>query len=702
MISRLLFLSSFSYLCSAQLNYYLSTTGNDNNAGTSPSAPFLTPQRAQQQIITIKSQNNGQLPSDVNIYFAPGIYTLSSTLNITSADSGTGNYYVNWIGTNSGMYPAPFDPATSTSLSAGNILSGWTVVNSTTGVYSTVINPSEYPQSMIRQLFTSTGQRRLLSQTPVMIALSTNQSGVIAAPGQLVSPIDAYANANVVIWHNWVSTTNQIASVDPSTGILLVKGEAGDSFFNAGGNRYALQNVYDYNLLQPGSFWYNPSTSTITYRAMPGEDPTNPNNLVLIAERLPVAVTFSGTPSNVVQNVNFFNLSVGHTGAYLEESCISGGCGDQSGSDLAFAAIMGRYCWNVQLSGIEVSLVGQYGIWFQDGNINVTMRYNWLHSLGAGGVRMGIAVSGPASNYSTVSYNMMLTDSIVEDSGYIIEAGTGVFLQQAHDCQIVHNHIHNLKYSGITTGWTWGYLPGDNGNLTIAYNLIHDIGLGILSDMGCIYNLGYSIGTVIHNNICHDVSTFGYGAWGIYTDEGSSWVTISNNIVYHTEASGIHQHYGTNNTFINNVIAYPTYKPCTANGCDYAAVRSSQHGPGGGEGVNSSFTFLRNIILLDDVNSTLFYSTVSYAFANMTFDYNLYWSSSLSNPATQLQFPSTQNPTTFPEWQNEMKDGHSLISDPLFVDPESLDFSHLEPTSPAFSLGFIPIDTSTVGPRPYV
>jgi hypothetical protein len=39
-----------------------------------------------------------------------------------------------------------------------------------------------------------------------------------------------------------------------------------------------------------------------------------------------------------------------------------------------------------------------------------------------------------------------------------------------------------------------------------------------------------------------------------------------------------------------------------------------------------------------------------------------------------------------------------VIADPLFVDPLNYDF-RLRPESPAFKLGFQPIDTSAVGPR---
>jgi hypothetical protein len=47
-----------------------------------------------------------------------------------------------------------------------------------------------------------------------------------------------------------------------------------------------------------------------------------------------------------------------------------------------------------------------------------------------------------------------------------------------------------------------------------------------------------------------------------------------------------------------------------------------------------------------------------------------------------------------------LMDRQSLYADPRFKNPAKRDFTLL-PDSPAFELGFEPIDTSDVGPRKY-
>jgi hypothetical protein len=227
-------------------------------------------------------------------------------------------------------------------------------------------------------------------------------------------------------------------------------------------------------------------------------------------------------------------------------------------------------------------------------------------------------------------------------------------------------------------------------NNRVEYNHIHHIG-GVLSDMGGIYTLGVSPGTVIRNNHIHDVDANHYGGWGIYHDEGSTHLLIESNVVHRTKFAPFNIHYAKEVTVRNNI---------------FALGKLEQLSRGRNEPHKSVF-FENNIVYWRE--GTLFsknWKDVPYTFyfhpkdkkgtatVTNTFecDWNLYF-----NPGKkrdEVQWAGG----TWAEWRARGKDLHSQYGDPSFADPEQGDFT-LKPESPAFALGFQAIDLSQVGPR---
>ena len=204
----------------------------------------------------------------------------------------------------------------------------------------------------------------------------------------------------------------------------------------------------------------------------------------------------------------FANLTIAHAAAALEKNCLSGGCGGQSCSETSTAAFHSSFASGCSLSGVEVVGSGSYAVWWDEGSVDCSITGSWLHDLGMGGVRVGNGVN-VGSYAAETTRNVTVADNTITEGGHIVPAGTGVLAQECVGTTIVHNHIHHLKYTGVATGWTWGFASDSSDGHTVGWNHIHDIFEGELSDGGCVYNLGRSPGTQIINNLCHDVDSYG-------------------------------------------------------------------------------------------------------------------------------------------------------------------------------------------------
>jgi parallel beta-helix repeat protein len=292
--------------------------------------------------------------------------------------------------------------------------------------------------------------------------------------------------------------------------------------------------------------------------------------------------------------------------------------------------------------------------------------------VGAGGVRVG----EPAIRTEpfAMTHSNVILDNHLHHLGRLYPPAVGVLILQSATNRIAHNHIHDLFYTAVSVGWTWGYRESPCHDNVIEFNSMHDIGLGLLSDMGAVYTLGPQPGTVVRNNLIHDVTSFTYGGWGLYTDEGSTGIVLENNLVYRCKSAGFHQHYGKENVIRNNIFAFNR---------EHQLMRSREE-------THTSFSFSNNIVVFDSGN--LLGST--WQNDHFVLDGNLYWDYRPGHGAEKLSFAGT----TLPDWRARGHDRHSVVADPLFVAATENDF-RLQPGSPAVPLGFKPLDLSAVGVR---
>jgi hypothetical protein len=416
--------------------------------------------------------------------------------------------------------------------------------------------------------------------------------------------------------------------------------------------RYWIENAPD-ALDSAGEWYLDRKTNTVSYWPVAGEDLTRDE---VIAPALQQLVKLDGKPESgqMVRNVAFRGIEFRHT----DWSMASGGYADTQAAIEAASAFEAVGAEGVTIEHCVFTQAGGYAIWFGRGSKRNQVLATEIYDMGGGGIKIGETTQ--RSNDGERNYEHTLSDNDIHNLGSVYPAAVGIWIGQSGNNTVSHNHVHNLFYTAISVGWTWGYGATLCKGNTIEYNHLHHIGQNMLSDMGAIYTLGVQPGTTIRNNLIHDVWAFTYGGWGIYPDEGSSGMTIENNIVYRTKSAGFHQHYGQENMVRNNVFAF---------GHDFQLMRTRAE-------PHISFTFEGNIV---------YYDAGKLLGGNWSGDqfhmkHNLYWDARGEPVRVSGQ------------------DVEPMIADPRFANPGSYDFTVL-PTSPIWKMGWKEIDMRTVGPR---
>lgn len=641
---------------------YVATGGNDAWNGTAEK-PFRTLSRAFEEAGKTTSDETEPTADTLLIMVAAGDYFLDRPLAITSLDrpvtvKGYGTSKPRFIG--------------------GIKVEGWEKLEG--GMYRALV-PEVLHYGLDFEQFYVGGRRCTWARTPdtgwhfvksckeypltpesrpsYAVQKVVIDSSDIASLGNLTR--EEMSGIRMRFYHKWDITQKHISYVMPDSSCVFIQGEGMKPWNPLDNNTRYFMYGYKAALDSPGEWWLDREAGYVYYIPLPGEDPSSEE---CIAPAISRWLAVNGTGGKPVRNLRFENISFMYSSYMMPET----GNEPMQAAAAVEAAIEVDYAENVAFVGCEMEHTGGYAVWFRQGCRDCRVEQCFISDLGAGGVKIGDFIY-PADTVS-VSRRNTVFNSIITHTGSVFPCGVGVAIFHASDNKVIHNEISDLQYSGVSVGWTWGYnhdgVTSPAVRNLVAYNHIHHIGWGELSDMGAVYTLGESPGTRVVNNVIHDVLSYGYGGWGLYTDEGSTGVEMSSNLVYRCKSGGFHQHYGKENVIENNIFAFGTLRQAQY-------TRPEPH---------LSFHFRHNIIL-QDCGETL---SGAWTKGKIDMDSNLYWHTSGEPEFWEMNFS---------EWKKKMEP-HSISADPMFVAPYEDDF-RFKSMKNARRIGFKPFDFSKAG-----
>lgn len=716
--------------------FYVSTNGNDAWSGklTEPNAsksdgPFATLARARDAIRRIKARAKGGLKKPVTVIVRGGKYYLDETFVLGSEDNGVRECPITYT-----AYPGE-KPI----LSGGRKITGWKPCKGK-------ILQCELPESKggkwkFRQLFFN-GQRQIRARYPNfdpknplyggwLFVEDTAEEGSLVAfkykPGTFKRRWAKPSEAEVFMLSDWGETNiTPIKRMDKENRAITMADGLKD--FNvypwfmpnplSRRYRFYVENLFE-ELDQPGE-WCLDSEEGILYFWPPTK---SIEDAEIVAPVLDCLIDLRGASWITISGFTFTETTSGDN---MHRQ-------GHEGYGAMFPVAGRKYCGEAvhmkrtEHCCIEKNLfyaVGGNAVYLEDYNARNFIQHNEISYAGSNGVCLvgskyfhGMAADASVPHhpiYNEIVYNH------IHHCGVFDKYVAGVFLGLCDGNVIGHNLIERMPHHGINLGNS-GY-----GRNIIEYNEIRHTCLetydnGAINSWmedphGHVQRDAERSGHIIRYNLITDTvgctvdkkgdlimpggeANGTTNTQGVYLDSASNCFVYGNIIV--RSERGIFVHGGKNNIIENNIIV----------DCRYPLVTYTCLFPGYAPQMGEFMTgnrCCRNIFYCSQSGKHLY--SLSYWTDRVLgqADYNLFFNAAggeyiidigeVKYEAIKGVLKEAPKRISLTEWQEIGYDEHSVIADPLFVDPEHDDYG-LRPESPVFKLGFEPIDVTKIGLR---
>lgn len=705
--------------------FHVSPQGNDRNPGTD-SHPFATLERAQRAVRKVDRRG------PIQVWLRQGTYYLDSPLTFEAQDSGAPGAPVTWSAWGDEIV----------TLSGGQRLDcQWT--SHANGIMKTIV-----PEGLdFTQLFIN-GKRQIRARFPSYDPSKPGRSGYLTATSSVPRDTkDPYAGPNEDMTHSseaprgvcfdpatfstkrwselpgaeihifqqayWGNLQWQIKGVDRSSNTIWF-GHGGqqigakwdsDPARVGKGSRFFIENVFE-ELDTPGEWFLDKRTRTLYYYPQPG---MNLNNALVEVPQLESVICFSGTQDAPVRHIAMKGVRFAHT----------------------LATYMARY----DVPSLSDWSIHRGGTVFANGSRHCSIQDCWFDAIGGNGVFVNnynreFSITGckftetgesamcfvgelaqTSGTQRAFPYECKASNNLVHDCGFFGKQIAGVYISRAKRITVSHNLIYNMPRAAICIGdSTWG-------GHVVEFNRTHDTVLET-SDHGPFnawgrdraWSLAQSHGpytvdrsidahdvlvdamepVIVRNNLFHEKS-----GWGLDLDDGASNYDIYNNV----SIGGVSFKWreGAFREVHNNIWYKSRVAPCFHVGNNYNHDR-----------------YHHNITVMEQTDTQwpdgwpwwpqMFLSVIAPPAIGPWFaevDQNLFYAENgeFQVVVDQLRVEGgKRNPRRYnlKEWQELGWDRNSIFADPLFVNPEKLDF-RVRPESPAIKLGFVNFDMGSWG-----
>ncbi|WP_141203071.1 RICIN domain-containing protein [Streptomyces griseorubiginosus] len=553
----------------ATLNFYVDPTGgNDSNSGTSTSAAFKTVQAAQAAVRAV----NGNMSDDIVVNLRGGTYPLTAPISFGTSDSGTNGHTV--------VYQA-YNNETPV-ISGGKSITGWTAAAN--GEYKASVGSLDF-----RQLYVN-GVRATRARFPdagsdFQLQGSDKTNKLLKVLSSQVSNWNNLSKVEMMLETQWGESYLRLKSISSAGGIASISiqdHEAGILFQRpfpvlADGSPLHFENAHEF-LDEPGEFYVDTAARTVYYKPRPGEDMST---ATVQAPTLPTLFDIKGTSlDSPVHDLRFSGITFTRTtwmeatdNGYLNGQGgnynLSANNSNQQYVGRPPAGVQASYADRLSFTGNTFTQMGASALDLHHGVHDSTVTGNLVYDIAGNGIMLG-KFSDPTVEYHTVYNpptspagedprevvkNVTVKNNLITRIGEDYPGTAAVDAGFVNSTTIDHNDISDTPWAAISLGWGWQSAANAEGNNSISYNRIGNV-MNRLCDSAGIYHLSNDPGTVINGNYIHDVvrspAACGSAVAGIYTDEGSDNMTVSNNVLSHTDGFINQNRNGSHVTLTNN------------------------------------------------------------------------------------------------------------------------------------------------------